>query len=63
MSGEALLASYGHKANYGTDDYFEADRLKKELNQLGYAVRIVTFAKRGNRRSLGTYRVTWWPTK
>lgn len=61
MTGATLLAHHGSRSTYGTDAYDEVARLKRELNQLGYAVRVVTFAKRGNRRSLGTYRMTWWP--
>lgn len=62
LKGSDLIRQLGPKASYGTDSYLEACRWREELNQLSYAVRIVTRLKSGgNMSGLSAYRVTWWP--
>lgn len=62
LTGKDLVDKYGSRSSYGTHDYLIAVQLKTQLNQLGFAVRIVARLKSGgNRAGIGTYRVTWWP--
>lgn len=62
MTGADLVDRQGPRSSVGSDEYDEADRLRRELQKLGFTVRIVSRLRPGgNKGGLGTYRVTWWP--